>query len=297
MPARRSGHGNASSASLAAENIAFALVLEYDGAAYAGYQLQPGLTTVQGVLERALHAIYALPIRTRAASRTDTGVHAEEQVVAFSAPPKLVPERLRLALNHHLPEDVQVRGVWEVPASFEPRRHALSRVYTYDLWNAPYRSPLHRARAHFIPKPLDVALMAEAASALEGSHDFRAFTTPEYAAARSTTRRVLEARVERDGRLVRLTMEATAFLPHQVRRTAGALVQVGLGKLPVGALIAMVEQPGETFAGPALPPHGLTLAKVYYADFPLRNGGFSALASQPNPSAEGRTAPQAALVH
>jgi tRNA pseudouridine38-40 synthase len=244
------------------------LVLEYDGAEYQGFQVQPDKSTVQGVLEQALRSFYNQHVKTWGASRTDAGVHAEEQVVAYLAPREHAPAVIRDALNFYLPQDVKVREAWPVPADFDPRRHARSRVYAYTIWNAAYPSPLLARTSHHVKALLDTEAMERAARSLEGVHDFAAFTTDEYASSHPCVRTVRQARVDRGGDLVTLTLEANAFLPHQVRRTAGALVEVGLGRMTPARFAALVEAPGKLKARPALPAKGLTLKKVWYPDFP-----------------------------
>jgi len=245
-----------------------ALVLEYDGAEYQGFQVQPEKSTVQGVLEQALRLFYGRHVKTWGASRTDAGVHAEEQVVAYLAPKEHALAVIRDALNFYLPQDVKVREAWPVPVGFDPRRRARSRVYAYTIWNAAYPSPLLARTSHYVKARLDTEAMERAARSLEGVHDFAAFTTDEYAASHPCVRTVRQACVDRGGDLVTLTLEANAFLPHQVRRTAGALVEVGLGRMTPARFAALVEAPGKLKAGPALPAKGLTLKKVWYPDFP-----------------------------
>ncbi|MSQ12435.1 MAG: tRNA pseudouridine(38-40) synthase TruA [Dehalococcoidia bacterium] len=249
-----------------AEKIA--LVLEYDGAEYQGFQVQSEKSTVQGVLEQALRSFYGRHVKTWGASRTDAGVHAEEQVVAYLAPREHAPTVIRDALNFYLPQDVKVREAWPVHVGFDPRRHARSRVYAYTICNAAYPSPMLVRTSHHVKARLDTQAMDRAARSLEGVHDFAAFTTDEYASSHPCVRIIRQARVDRSGDLVTLTLEANAFLPHQVRRTVGALVEVGLGRMTPAGFAALVEAPGKLKALPALPAKGLTLKNVRYPDFP-----------------------------
>lgn len=245
-----------------------ALVLEYDGTEYEGFQVQPGKRTVQGTLEQALEKLYGEPVKTQGASRTDAGAHAEAQVAAFCAPRRRAPSVIRDALNFHLPRDVKVREARLVAEDFDARRDATGRVYTYLIWNAVYPSPLLGSTSHHVRGLLEADVMDRAARLLEGQHDFTSFTTDEYAAAHSCVRNVREAQVARSGDLVTLTMEANAFMPHQVRRTAGALVEVGLGRVTIAQFSELVDRPGLRKAGPTAPAKGLTLKRVLYADFP-----------------------------
>jgi len=184
---------------------------------------------------------------------------------------------VRDALNFHLPHDVKVREVWPVAEAFDPRRDATSRVYSYAIWNAAYPSPLLARTSHHVRSLLDSNGMDRRARGLEGEHDFASFTTDEYAAGHSCVRRVSVARVDRSGDLVTLTMAANAFMPHQVRRTVGGLIEVGLGRLSAEQFEEMIVSPGARKAGPAAPARGLTLKKVLYA--PARQAGREPAAS------------------
>jgi tRNA pseudouridine38-40 synthase len=151
-----------------------------------------------------------------------------------------------------------------VDAGFDPRRRARSRRYEYRVWNASVRSPLLRGRAWHVRYPLDDESLREAATLLVGEHDFAAFAGPLDPPGASTVRRVFAVAVERDGRLLRLEFGANAFLPHQVRRTVGALVQVGRGRLTVEQFAALLREALPGVAGPAAPPQGLCLMEVTY---------------------------------
>lgn len=241
------------------------LTIEYEGTAYQGWQLQPGDATVQAVLEKALATALREPVRVRGAGRTDAGVHACGQVAAVRVtrvPADLT--RLRKSLNALTPDDVAVRDVTLVDDAFDPRRDARSRRYAYRIWNAPARSPFWRRFAWHVPAPLDLAAMAEAAGLLAGEHDFAAFRGADAEPLRSTVRRVLESRIERDGSLVGYRIEATAFLKHMVRNIVGTLVEVGLGTRPPGDVAIILDGRDRTRAGPTAPPHGLVLAAVTY---------------------------------
>jgi len=245
-----------------------ALLLEYDGTDFAGSQVQPGKRTIQGVTEDALEEFTGERDRVAFAGRTDTGVHASGQVAALSTRSTHSAATFRDALNHFLPQDVVVRSAAEVAVDFDPRRHASSRVYQYrieDGLGAVTRRPLGRLRAWQLGRPLDVPAMAEALALLPigVEQDWAAFAgaVPE---DYPTVRTMLDARVERCGpHDVRVTLEATGFLPHQVRMTVGALERVGGGRLTPQEFAGLVDGlPGT--AGPAAPPQGLTLVSVGY---------------------------------
>ena len=244
-----------------------ALVVEYQGSSYQGFQTQPGAPTIQGELERGLEALVGEQVKTRGAGRTDTGVHALAQVVAFTIRAEYPPEVVLRALNARLPADIRVQGAYEVEAGFDPRRHASSREYQYLLLERERASALWREFAHQVRGPLDVGAMGRAAEALVGRHDLRAFSDLRGGWTGSPSQ-VLRAQVARRGDLVVLTMEAQAFLLHQVRRTVGALLRVGKGEMTVEEFGHLVHHGAPGSAGPTLPPGGLCLTRVSYPGFP-----------------------------
>ncbi|MFN8639516.1 MAG: tRNA pseudouridine synthase A [Dehalococcoidia bacterium] len=266
-----------------------ALLLEYDGAGFAGSQLQPGRRTVQGTLEEAIEGLTGEQVRAALAGRTDAGVHALGQVAAvsigtMSVASRLDPDAVLRALNHRLPEDVAVRAVADVEVGFDPRRMATGRTYRYTIRHGTPRSPLARSREWLRGGTLDVEAMARAAALLPRERrDWAAFAgrVPDGYTTMRTLRRC-EVQGAGAHRVV-VTMEADAFLPHQVRLTVGALARVGSGRLEPEAFAALVDgAPGS--AGPSAPPQGLVLCSVEYPSGLLRWARGSGNA----PSEEGR---------
>ena len=244
-----------------------ALVLEYDGSRYGGSQLQRNTPSIQGELEAAIEKLTGARLRVAFAGRTDAGVHALGQVAAFTTPSALATDVLERGLNALLPEDIAVRRAREAPDGFDPRRDASSRSYRYTVYNAPVRSPLQRSRSWYVAEPLDVAPMRRAAAALVGEHDFAAFSRREGV---STVRCVGRCDVRREGPRVTVEMEANAFLRQQVRRTVGALVRVGSGKMAVEAFRELLQRAGPATAGPVAPALGLCLVEVSYQGLDLK---------------------------
>jgi tRNA pseudouridine38-40 synthase len=242
-----------------------ALLLEYDGTRFAGSQLQSNATTVQGVLEDAILKATEERSRVAFAGRTDAGVHAKGQVASFMTASKLDCDTLVRAVNAWLPEDVVVREARDVSSDFDPRRDARRRHYRYVIDNSSVRPALDRNRAWHLGGDLDVEAMAMAARGVVGTHDFAAFASRLEDEAASTVRELHGFEVTRCVASIQLDLTANAFLPHQVRRMAGALVEVGRGKLSVGAYAALLLGPPAS-AGPAAPPHGLYLMRVTYTD-------------------------------
>jgi len=246
-----------------------AVLLEYDGTAYSGSQYQENGPSIQAELESAAKKLTGEAVRAAFAGRTDAGVHALGQVAAFDTASRLTRVELVRGLNHFLPQDIAVRDAREVGAEFDPRRHARSRAYRYRIDNRAVRSPLERDRAWHVPKPLDVAAMQGAARRLEGAHDFGAFAGPYDGLTERTLRR---CEVSSRRGIVAVEMEAQAFLPHQVRRTVGPLVEVGLGRMTEEALGALLAEAQPSSAGPAAPACGLYLVRIVYDGLELESG-------------------------
>ena len=247
-----------------------ALVIEYDGTGYAGFQRQANAPSIQEELENAIESLTTVRATVRGAGRTDAGVHAAAQVAAFDTESTLPTERIVAGLNHYLGEQIAVRAAYDVPTSFDPRRHADSRVYRYRLLEGRQPSPLRRSVTHRVARRLDEEAMRQAAASLLGEHDFRAFsgTQPQ---GRTYVRRMTRASVDRIGDELVVELEANAFLPQQVRRTTGSLVDVGLGRMTVGEFERMVQSGAQGAAETVLPASGLTLQEVRYAGVPPEN--------------------------
>ena len=232
--------------------------VEYDGTDFAGYQAQPGARTVQGELEAALAPLAGgRRLRVDAAGRTDAGVHAAGQVIAFTYRGRLAATELGRALDALLPGDVAVRDLRREPAGFHPRYAARYREYRYTVWNGP-RSPLRERFALGVRVPLDIAAMARAASALEGRHDFSAFG----AADRQPVRTLHRVRVRREGPLVTVDVRGDAFLRQMVRRIVAALLLVGRGEADESAVAAALASRTPAFNGALAPAKGLCLRRV-----------------------------------
>jgi len=241
--------------------------MEYDGTNYYGFQLQanrPEQPTIQSELEGAIYRLTGEALRVLAASRTDTGVHAEAQVVSFRTHSPLPPATFVSGLNHYLPADITVKSAYKVANSFNVRSNAISREYRYYILNRAVRTAINRRFAYHVPQPLDDMAMDRASHMLVGEHDFASFTGT-IGNRIKTMRRVSQAVVERDGDMVIYDMTANSFLPHQIRNTMGALIQVGTGKIRVEDFRAMMEAKKPASAGPRVPANGLFLMKVNYA--------------------------------
>jgi tRNA pseudouridine38-40 synthase len=240
-----------------------AVGLEYHGGHYAGWQLQPGLQTLQGELQEALGRVAGEPAVLSCAGRTDAGVHAVGQVAHFDTQAARTPRGWTLGANTHLPADVSVCWAREVPEGFHARHSAESRTYCYLIANRPARSALAAGRAAMIHVPLDAERMREAAQLLRGEHDFSAFRAAE-CQARSPVRRLEVLSVERQGDWIAVRATANAFLHHMVRNIAGLLIAVGQGKAPPSWAREVLESRDRTRAAATAPPQGLYLWSVRY---------------------------------
>jgi len=239
------------------------ILIEYDGTDFAGWQRQPGQRTVQGCVEEAIAQITGKPVKVRGASRTDAGVHAAGQVASFDVEPRIPEWGLLRALNGLLPRDVAVLDVRQVPPDFDARRYARGKVYAYEIWNHLVRSPQRERTTWHVRAPLDLPAMRLAAAVLVGEHDFRGFRASDCERI-STVRLIRRLEIHRMGPLVRIEIEATAFLKNMVRILVGTLAYVGRGRLNLAAVERVLETGDRTLAGVTAPPQGLTLVRVIY---------------------------------
>ena len=240
-----------------------ALGIEYDGAAFCGWQTQPGGCGVQDHLQAALAKLADSPIEVTAAGRTDAGVHATAQVVHFDTEAVRDANAWVRGTNANLHSSARVVWAAEVPADFHARFSARARSYRYLLLNEPVAPAVLLGRAGWYHRPLDVEAMQRAASILVGEHDFSAFRDAQ-CQAKSPIRNLTEARVVRNSNLVTFGFTANAFLHHMIRNVVGSLVYVGAGKQPVEWIGELLAARDRTKAAPTFAPDGLYLANVQY---------------------------------
>ena len=250
----------------------YRLTVMYDGTDFCGWQKQepPGreaLRTAQGVLETAVARTVRQPVVVTGASRTDSGVHALGQVVAFDAETTIPVERLHLAINKHLPEDIAVTGASEAPADFDPIAQAISKSYRYTIHDASLRPVFDRRRVYHCWYTLDEARMHEATQHLIGEHDFASFANTHHG-RESTVRMVHACAVTRQGERVHIDIAGGGFLYHMVRIVSGTLVEIGRGVWSPADVPRILAARSRAAAGPTLSPEGLCLMTVRYASDP-----------------------------
>jgi tRNA pseudouridine38-40 synthase len=242
------------------------MTIAYDGTKYHGYQEQKGtkLVTIQRVVEDCLKKLAGKEIKITGAARTDAGVHARGQVVNFDATGWPIPvERIPLALNSILPDDIVSLGAQKVSPDFHARYGAKAKTYCYTIYNARVPSPFWRLYSHFEPRFLNIEAMSTAAKYLEGTHDFASFQASG-SSSKTTVRTLFRVEICRKKEVVRLSFLGNGFLYNMVRILTGTLLEVGLGKLSPEEIRVILDARERARAGPTAPAHGLCLINVEY---------------------------------
>jgi tRNA pseudouridine38-40 synthase len=245
----------------------FKLTIAYDGAAYQGWQVQKTGTGVQEIVERALAKLFPSGPRLHSSSRTDTGVHALGMVAHFELPAdesRMAPQKLALAINAHLPEDIRIMRCARASRKFHARFDASGKQYRYHIWCARAMNPLLRTQAWHVPQSVDVQCVRSAAKHFLGRHDFQSFTANPGYKRESTIRRLARCDVRQSGSLLTIIIEGDGFLYKMCRGIVGTLIQCGAGRFPPQEIKAMLAHRDRRVAGMNAPAHGLVLWKVFY---------------------------------
>lgn len=240
-----------------------ALICEYDGTDFVGYQIQDNGRSVQEELQKAVAELYKQEIQITGCSRTDSGVHARGHVCSLDVPFVIPEDRLPLALNAFLPADLSVKKAIYVKDDFNARFNNNGKRYVYRIYSGPIRSPLLSRYAYHTTYALDVDKMNEGAKAFAGEHDFEAFCASG-GSQLTTVRRIREVNVRKTGDIIEIEVNGEAFLYNMVRIIAGTLMYVGTGKLSPEDVASIIDSKDRKKAGKTLPPEGLTLEEVFY---------------------------------
>lgn len=241
------------------------LTLQYDGSAYHGFQKQENAYTVQECLENAILRLTGEKASLICAGRTDAGVHALGQVVAFDSHATIPGERWKMAINTYLPDDIQVLQSSLAKADFNPRFHAVSKQYTYYIYRYDSGRVLLRNYAWCTRVPLDLAAMQNAAALMVGRRNFKAFCASG-SSAKTFERFLMKCIIEEQNPFILLKVEADGFLYNMVRIIMGTLMEIGQGKYPARRVEEILLGEDRTLAGPTAPPQGLYLRRVIYPD-------------------------------
>ncbi len=242
----------------------FKIIIEYDGAAYHGWQIQADKPTIQETLEAALSMMTKERIHVIGSGRTDAGVHALGQVANFHTTAKISARSFQAGLNSLLPDDIVIRSCERVDDAFHARFNAIAKTYQYRIRNRLTPSAIGRQYEWFIRKKLDVAAMQDAARMIIGTHDFKSFEST--GSPRESTVRTVSAADVYEGEKGRIFIDVTAdgFLKYMVRNIVGTLVEVGLGKLSLENFNHIMKSKDRKTAGSTAPAHGLFLMSVMY---------------------------------
>lgn len=246
----------------------FKFIVEYDGTGFSGWQIQKAKQrTVQGEIQAALKKIFRKSVRVSGSGRTDTGVHALGQIGAFEVDTNLNVLAIQRALNFYLPKDIVILGLSQTKAQFHPRFSVKTKIYRYQILNRECRTALERNFCWHVPQPVDLNEMKKEAKGLIGKNDFRGFMSSDTShdgTAKDTVRSIKRLDIRRKGKDIVIEIEADGFLYKMARNIVGALIAVGVGKLPKGTITKILKGRNRSLAPAPAPARGLYLAQVKY---------------------------------
>lgn len=240
------------------------LTIEYDGAKYLGWQrLGDSDKTIQGKIEQILTKMTGESIEIIGSGRTDAGTHARGQVANFQTDTTMNVQKIRSFLNHYLPRDIIVKQVEDMPERFHSRYHATAKTYTYAVWNDELPTALERHQTFHYQQPLELERMQAACRMLEGTHDFRGFSSLKKT-KKDTVRTITEIKIEQDGKKIIFTFKGDGFLYNMVRILMGTLIEIGAGERALASITAIFTAKVREQAGITVPAHALVLEEVNY---------------------------------
>ncbi len=267
MPSGLDGHQAGIPSSLTTGSMRrIKIVLAYDGTDFHGWQIQPGLPTVQGAVEAAAAEIEGRPVKVLGSGRTDAGVHALAQVAAFSLENPIPLENLKRAMNRLLPPAIRILSAEEASAEFHPRHHAVAKTYEYRIARSEFVTPFERFYVFHYPYPINALQFIEMSPLFEGEHDFTAFAASDDKdeLGGSKVRTVFSSRAEVQSDRLVYRVRGSGFLKHMVRNLAGTLLEAGKGNLGADEITALLKPGCPRKGGPTLPAQGLFLLSVEY---------------------------------
>lgn len=244
------------------------ITLSYDGTDFKGWQIQPGLPSIQQSLENVLGNLEGSPVPVAGSGRTDAGVHALAQVAAFSLANPIPCENLRRALNRYLPPSIRVLQAIETAPEFHPRFDALAKTYEYRIFRQELLDPFRFRYVHHHPYPLDENLMHQTAPLFEGEHDFAAFAASDESdtPGKSKVRRIFASELARTPDMLVYRVRGSGFLKHMVRNIVGFLIETGKGNGGPDRLRELLNNQNRQKAAATVPAKGLFLISVEYSD-------------------------------
>lgn len=248
------------------------LVVAYDGTHYCGWQIQKNGVTIEGELTKGLRKLLREEIEVIGASRTDSGVHAMGNLAVFDTESKIPADKIAVALNHYLPEDIRVQRSYEVARDYHPRYQKTEKTYEYTVLNTKIALPAWRYYSHHVYQDLDMAAIRAAARELEGEHDFSAFCSVG-SQVKSKVRTIYEISFQEEpvvvgngGKIIRFRVRGNGFLYNMVRILVGTLLEVGMGRRTVESVREALVTGERQKAGPTAPPQGLMLLEIRHSD-------------------------------
>ncbi len=242
------------------------LILRYDGSQYHGWQIQANAKTVQGTVQAAISQIIREDVHVIGCGRTDTGVHAHIYVASFLSSSSIPTERIPLALNSILPNDIAVLDALDAPLSFHPIRSCVKKEYTYTIYTHAVHDPFLQGRALHMTRKLDVEKMERAASHFIGTHDFASMRSLGTDVS-STVRTVFNYDIISNSGVLQFVVCADGFLYNMARTMAGTLLDVGFGKIDPDYIPRILKSGDRSLSGPTAPACGLALTHLWYDDF------------------------------
>ncbi len=240
-----------------------ALLVQYDGTAFNGFQIQDEGRTVQQEIEKGLCILLRETIRIKASGRTDSGVHALGQVVHFDTGSNATLDRICLGLNGIFPHDLSIKNAFDVGPSFDSRFSAVEREYIYLIYNHPQRTPFMRYRAMWLNSPLDLDFICETAENLVGEHDFESFCK-KISADENTVRRINSIETKKENDLIRIKISGNAFLHNMIRIIVGTVVDMYKDGRDPSYIKEILRKRDRNYGGKTAPPYGLYLSRVSY---------------------------------